>query len=145
MKEFDKYFCDEKNLNNIFIDYKDIFDVLDDYRKQMLGNILTTEEDLLKALSFFTGALVTIQPLYQTSQAYKEIQEDAEALRLRNEAASSKEKITDANIKTNAHYAVKNFIKVRNVLEAYTINCDKSIMTVQTLLKYVRKEENRTK
>lgn len=144
MKEFDKYFEKEENLNQIFTDYADIFDILNNYRQQFLGNILTTESDLLEALAKLTGAISTLQPLLQTAQAYKEIQEDGEFLRLRNEAASSKEKITDATTKTSAHYAVRNYIKIRNTIDAYVSNCEKSIITVQTLLKYIKKEEMRT-
>jgi hypothetical protein len=144
MQVFDRYFENEANLDKIFVDYKDIIDGLNEYRAQFLGNVITTEEDLKVALSFYTGAIQTLQPLYQIAQAYKESQEDAKALQLRNQAAESNEKITDATIKTKAHYEVRNFIKVRNLLEAYTISCEKGISCCQTLLKYVRKEEGRT-
>lgn len=143
MHEFDKYFEKEENINNIFKDYKDIFEKLDDLRSQFLGNILTTDEDLNNALKFYTGAIQTLQPLFQVSQAYKESKEDGEGLRLRCKAIEDKIKITDATAKSTAHYFVRNYIKVRNLLNAYVISCDKGITTCQTLLKYKHKEELR--
>jgi hypothetical protein len=143
MQEFCKYFESEKNLEQLFIDYKELIDSLNEYRGQFLANVLTSEEDLKIALAFYTGAIQTLQPLYQVAQAYKESQEDAKALELRNQAAESKEKITDATIKYMAHYEVRTYIKVRNVLEALVIGCEKGISTCQTLLKYSRKDASR--
>jgi len=144
MKEYSKYFENEENLQQIFVDYKEIFDVLNEYRSQFLANVLTSEEDLKGALAFYTGAVQILHALYQVAQSYKESKEDYEALRLRNEATESKKKITDATIKSQAHYNVRSYIKVRNILSAYVDACNKGIITAQTLLKYLRKEETRT-
>jgi hypothetical protein len=148
MREYDKYFENEEDLEKIFVDYKDIIETYHSLRNQFLSNIITSEEDLKSALSFYTGAYQTFDGLLATGNAYKESQEDFEALKIRNESAGKTKKEgapTDAMVKTTSHYAVRNYIKIRNLLETFVNGCDKGINTCQTLLKYVRKEENRTK
>jgi len=143
MSEYDKYFEKEENLEQIFIDCKDVIEGLNEYRKQFLANVLTSDADLKTALAFYTGAIQTFHPLFELAQAYKESQEDYIALKLRNDATESKTKITDAATKTQAHYEVRNYIKVRNLLRAHVNSCEKGISTCQTLLKYVYKESGR--
>lgn len=135
MREFDKYFQSEENLNNIFVDYSDIIESIDNYRKQFLAGIITTPQEYDTALDFFTAAYDSFDLLYQIACAYKESKEDAESLRLRNFALENKEKITDATVKISAHYVVKEYIKVRNVLLHYVNACEKYISTCQSKIK----------
>ena len=42
-----EYFMDIEGLEKLLVDYKDTFDMIDDYGQQLISGILNTPEDLL--------------------------------------------------------------------------------------------------
>ena len=131
---------EDKGLLELLEDCKDMIDSIDDYRNKLMGNALVTGDEYDEAMVRLTGIYMYVVEIFESAQAFKEIEEDKAYLRLRNEAIEKGEKApTDNTLKVMAHSAVANYIKIRNSFEAYMLGCEKGISTCQSKLKKLKK------
>jgi hypothetical protein len=125
-----------KGLLELLEDCKDMITTINIYRSDFVANIYSTADEYDKALITLTGIYMYMVEIFESAQAFKEIEEDRALLRLRNEAISRGEKApTDTIIKVMAHAEVAEYIKIRNTIEAFTLGCTKAISTCQSKLK----------
>ena len=135
MEKVDKYFTDAEGLAKLLEDYKDTFDLVDDYGQQLISGILSTGDDYSKCLDKLTGAYISLEPLFTIAVAFKENEETREWVTLKRELEAKGEKVTAASLDREASALVSVQRRVRAVLEGYVESCAKGIGTCQTQLK----------
>jgi len=135
------YFQSTEGLEQLLIDYKDLFDQVDDYGQQLLQGILTTTEDFRGMLNFMTGAYVSLEPLYSIAESTKLNEELKNYVGIKRELESKGEKVVAANLDKEASLSVADFRRVRAILEGYVLATEKAIVTSQTQLKRLEQDE----
>ena len=130
-----EYFKTEKGLEELLKDYKDIFEMVDDFGDQLIRGIPNAPEDYKEILDKLTGAYISLEPLYTMAVAYKRNEELQAYVTLKREKEKIGEKITAAHLDKEASLTVEMPRRVRAVLEGYVESCAKGIGTCQTQLK----------
>jgi hypothetical protein len=134
------YFTSVEGLEKLLTDYKETFEMIDDYGQQLMQGILTTPDDYKICLDKMTGAYVSLEPLYTMAVAYKENEETREWVSLKRELESKAEKVVAASLDREASALVAMPRRIRGVLEGYVESCAKAIGTCQTQLKRIEFE-----
>ena len=134
------YFVDTVGLEKLLIDYKDVFEMIDDYGQQLIQGILSSGEDYKVCLDKFTGAYITLEPLYTMAVAYKENEETKAYVSMKRELESKGEKVVAASLEKEASISVEIPRRIRNILEGYVESCAKAIGTCQAQLKRLELE-----
>jgi len=135
-----KYFENEEALDQILVDYKDLFELLEDISQQLLQGIVTTADQYKEILNQTTGAFGTLQPLYSLAIAYKENSELRYYVEKKRELENKGEKIVATSLDKEASLAVANFRRIRAILEGYVLSSEKIIITAQTQLKQLSQD-----
>jgi hypothetical protein len=134
------YFVDTEGLEKLLNDYKDVFEMVDDYGQQLIGGILSSGEDYRICLDKLTGAYVALEPLYTMAVAYKENEEIKAYVSMKRELEAKGEKVVAASLEKEASASIEVQRRVRNILEGYVEACSKTIGTCQTQLKRLELE-----
>jgi uncharacterized iron-regulated protein len=134
------YFVDTAGLEKLLADYVDVFEMIDDYGQQLIQDILSSGEDYKVCLDKFTGAYITLEPLYTMAVAYKENEEIKAYVSMKRELEARGEKVVAASLEKEASASIEIQRRVRNVLEGYVEACAKAIGTCQTQLKRLELE-----
>lgn len=135
-----EYFTDVAGLEKLLTDYKDVFDMVDDYGQQLISGILSTPEDYKTCLDKMTGAYVSLEPLYTMAESKKLNEELSAYVSMKRDLESKGEKVVAASLDKEASLAVADFRRVRAILEGYVEACSKAIGTCQTQLKRIEFE-----
>ena len=130
-----QYFESEETLDQILVDYKELFEQIEDYGQQLLQGIITTPDDFKLVLNFMTGAYVSLEPLYAMAEATKLNEELRQYVTLKREAEAKGDKVVSASLERESSLKVAKFRRIRAVLEGYVLSCEKCIITAQTQLK----------
>lgn len=134
------YFVDTESLEKLLVDYKDTFDMVDDFGQQLIQGILSSGEDYRICLDKLTGAYVALEPLYTMAEA-KKLNEELQAyVSMKRELENKGEKVVATSLEKEASLAVAEFRRVRAILEGYVESCAKGIGTCQTQLKRLELE-----
>jgi len=131
----------EEGITQLLADCADIFETLDQYKQDFIGNMISSADDYKERLNVLTGIYGFLEPIFNLAQAYKEIKEDESYCNLRAEAETTGKKITADALKVEAHRAVSLWIRTRNIYESYVRFTEKGIITIQSQLN--RLEKNR--
>ena len=134
------YFVDTAGLEKLLNDYKDVFEMVDDYGQQLIGGILSSGEDYRICLDKLTGAFISLEPLYTMAVAYKENEEIKAYVSMKRELEAKGEKVVAASLEKEASASIEVQRRVRNILEGYVEACSKAIGTCQTQLKRLELE-----
>ena len=111
------YFINTEGLEKLLLDYKDVFEMIDDFGQQLIQGVLSSGEDYKVCLDKFTGAYITLEPLYTMAVAYKENQELKAYVSMKRELESKGEKVVAASLDKEASVSVEVQRRVRNILE----------------------------
>ena len=130
-----EYFVDTVGLEKLLVDYKDIFELVDDYGQQLISGILSNPDDYALCLDKLTGAYISLEPLYTMAVAYKENEEIKAYVSMKRELEAKGEKVVAASLDKEASASVEIQRRIRNILEGYVEACAKGIGTCQTQLK----------
>jgi hypothetical protein len=130
-----EYFVDTVGLEKLLVDYKDTFEMIDDYGQQLISGILSTPDDYGLCLDKLTGAYISLEPLYTMAIAYKENEELKAYVSMKRELESKGEKVVAASLDKEASVSVEIQRRIRNILEGYVESCAKGIGSCQTQLK----------
>lgn len=140
-RELCTYFSDEQKVEELLEKYSSIFEDINETAELFQQHAIKTEEAYAEALDRMTGNYAKLIVASDMAQAYKEVIEDKNYLRIRNEAVDAGGKAPTADaLKVQAHASVANYIKVRNFLGAYVSAADKKISTCQTQLKRIKRD-----
>jgi hypothetical protein len=129
------YFVDTEGLEKLLNDYKDTFDMVDDYGQQLIQGVLSTPDDYALCLDKLTGAYMSLETLFTMAVAYKENEETKAWVALKRELEAKGEKVTAASLDREASVIVEVHRRIRNILEGYVESCAKGIGSCQTQLK----------
>jgi hypothetical protein len=135
-----EYFVDTEGLEKLLADYKEVFEMVDDYGQQLIGGILSSGEDYRMCLDKLTGAYVALEPLYTMAVAYKENEEIKAYVSMKRELEAKGEKVVATSLEKEASASIEVQRRVRNILEGYVEACSKAIGTCQTQLKRLELE-----
>jgi len=135
-----QYFVDTVGLDKILEDYKEIFELIEDYGQQLITGVLSSGEDYRVCLDKLTGAYVALEPLYTMAVAYKENEEIKAYVAMKRELESKGEKVVAASLEKEASASIEIQRRIRNILEGYVEACSKAIGTCQTQLKRLELE-----
>jgi hypothetical protein len=130
-----EYFVDTTGLEKLLVDYKDTFELIDDYGQQLISGVLSNPDDYALCLDKLTGAYISLEPLYTMSVAYKENEEIKAYVSMKREMEAKAEKVVAASLDKEASASVEVQRRIRNILEGYVEACAKGIGTCQTQLK----------
>ena len=131
----------ESGIVDLLKECENIFTTLDTYKQDFIGNVIVSADDYKERLNVLTGIYGFLEPIFNLSQAYKEIKEDESYCNLRTRAETEGKKITADALKVEAHRAVSLWIRTRNIFESYVKFTEKGIITIQSQLN--RLERNR--
>ena len=135
-----EYFESKEGLGKLLTDYKDVFDMIDDYGQQLISGILSTPEDYKTCLDKMTGAYVSLEPLYTMAES-KKLNEELQAyVTIKRDLEAKAEKVVSASIEKESSLAVADYRRTRAILEGYVEACSKAIGTCQTQLKRIEFE-----
>ena len=134
------YFINVEGLEKLLKDYQEVFEMIDDYGQQLIQGILSSGEDYKVCLDKFTGAFITLEPLYTMAVAYKENEEIKAYVSMKRELEARGEKVVAASLDKEASASIEVQRRVRNILEGYVEACAKAIGTCQTQLKRLELE-----
>jgi hypothetical protein len=129
------YFTDATGLEKLLVDYKDIFEMIDDYGQQLISGILSNPDEYALCLDKLTGAYISLEPLYTMAEAKKLNEELGAYMTLKRELESKGEKVVATSLEKESSLAVADFRRIRAILEGYVEACAKGIGTCQTQLK----------
>jgi len=130
-----KYFENEETLNQILVDYKDLFNQIEDYGQQLVSGVISTSEDFTNLLNFATGAYTSLETLYSIAEATKLNEELKQYVTLKRDLESKGEKVVATSLDKEASLAVANYRRIRAILEGYVLSSEKIIATCQSQLK----------
>ena len=134
------YFINKEGLQKLLEDYKDTFEMIDDFGQQLISGILSTPDDYKNCLDKMTGAYVSLEPLYTMAEAIKLNEELQAYVSLKKELETKGEKVVATSLEKESSLAVADFRRIRAVLEGYVESCAKAIGTCQTQLRRVEFE-----
>jgi hypothetical protein len=134
------YFENTEGLEKLLADYKEVFEMVDDFGQQLIQGIPNTPEDYKEILDKLTGAFITLEPLYTQAEA-KKLNEELQAyVSMKRDLESKGEKVVAASLEKESSLAVADFRRIRAILEGYVEACAKGIGTCQTELKRLELE-----
>ena len=136
-----KYFESEAELEKILEDYKDIFESIESYGQQLLQGQMSTAEDFSLLLNFATGAYTSLEPIYSIAQATKLNEELKQYVEKKRDLENTGEKVVASHLEKESSLAVANYRRIRAILEGYVLASEKMIITCQTQLKRLQKDE----
>jgi len=132
-----KYFESSEGIKELLEKYSELFTLIDDLGQQLLQGILVTVDQYREALNQFTGAYISLEPLYSMAIAYKENGELKFYVEKKREIEAKEGKVVSASLEKEANFAVEELRRVRNILEGYVNATEKGIITCQTQLKRI--------
>jgi ribosomal protein L20 len=145
-----EYFINSEGLEKLLIDYKEVFDLLDDISQQLLQGIIATVDQYKEVLNQATGAYGTLEPLYSLAIAHKENLELHYYVEKKRELEGKGEKVVATSLDKESSESVAQIRRIRNILEGYVSVSEKIIITAQTQMKqlsqdykYKPQEENK--
>ena len=134
------YFINTEGLEKLLTDYKDIFEMIEDYGQQLVQGIISTPSDYKSCLDKLTGAYITLEPMYAVAESVKLNEELKKYMELKRNLEGLGEKVVASSLDKEASLSVASFRRVRAVLEGYVEACTKGIGTCQTQLKRIEFE-----
>lgn len=131
------YFVNTEGLEKLLANYKDVFDMVDDFGQQLIQGIPNTPNDYKEILDKLTGAFISLEPLYTQAEA-KKLNEELQAyVSMKRSLEEKGDKVVAASLEKEASLAVADFRRVRAILEGYVEACAKAIGTCQTQLRRI--------
>ena len=128
------YFTSQDKLEELIKELIPTFDMIDDYGKQILGNIMSISDEFIEARSRLRGALIELNPILSAAMTAKRngmlhyyVKEKREIENKTPEKDEKgklvKEKFAAGATETEAEESVAEFRRVRNILQGYINAC----------------------
>lgn len=135
-----EYFESIEGLEKLILDYKDTFDMVEDFGTRMRDGILSSPDDYKECLDKLTGAFMCLEPLYAIAEAVKLNEETQAYVSMKKALEDKGEKVVAASLEKESSLSVAPYRRVRAILEGYVEACSKGIGTCQTQLKRLETE-----
>ena len=145
IRDLEKLFDDDKTLDLVLEDVAKDMEIVDKWVDNSLADFNDNTEELKKALDELSkayGNLRIVLGVADTKYRNGEV-EYYEQLKIQAEADGKKFVSGQADKEASLH--VKEYRRIRNIVQAYKESADKRIVTLQSILKDVNKEYNQPK
>ena len=136
MKELEQLFYAKDGLKEVLPALEDELARSDYYDKIMIENLTDNAEECKKAGNEMSGLHGIIVKAYHFAEGALDIMEPRAKARIRKDAIAAGTKPTDGAVQAMAEDEVSEYRRVRWFLQGYVKGLDKSISTVQSILKY---------
>lgn len=136
MQDLEALFYGEATLKDVLPNLKDELERSDYYDKIMIENLTDNAEELKKASNELSGLHSVITKAYHFAEGALDIMEPRAKQRIKLEAEKAGTKMTDGAVTAQAENEVSQYRRVRSYLLGYVKGMDKSISTLQSILKY---------
>ena len=135
MKEIEELFYSGK-LKEVLPALSEELTRADYYDEIMIQNLTDNAEECKKAANETTGLHGRIVKVYHFAEGALDVMEPKAKARIRKEAVDAGLKPTDGAVTAQAELEVSDYRRVRNYLLGYVTGLDKTISTLQSILKY---------
>lgn len=136
MKELEKLFYAKDGLKEVLPALEAELERSDYYNRVMIDNLTDNAEECKKASNELSGIHGIIVKAYHFAEGALDIMEPKAKARIRKEAHAAGLKPTDGAVQAQAEDEVSEYRRVRWYLQGYVKDMDKSISTLQSILKY---------
>jgi hypothetical protein len=122
---------------------KDIMITIEDYQSKFKGNSLTDEPQLKEALNILTGVHSEVTIIAAIAEAYAETNEARALLIAKNtpvdDGKGGQKAPTDEVAKAMSKDKNLPYLRTANLFTAYSKVCGQKIMTIQSMMNYLKK------
>jgi len=122
---------------------KDIMITIEDYQSKFKGNSLTDEPQLKEALNILTGIHSEVTIIAAIAEAYAETNEARALLIAKNtpvdDGKGGQKAPTDEVAKAMSKDKNLPYLRTANLFTAYSKVCGQKIMTIQSMMNYLKK------
>lgn len=136
MEQIEAFFYGENTLKDVLPALKEELSRSDYYDAIMIQNITDNAEEAKKAANELSGLHGIIVKVYHFAEGALDLMEPRAKQRIKLEAEKAGTKMTDGAVTAQAENEVSQYRRVRLYLLGYVKGLDKSISTVQSILKY---------
>lgn len=136
IEQLEKLFYTEGGIEQILPAISEELSRCDYYDERMIQNVTDNAEECKKAANELTGLHGIIVKVYHFSEGALDVAEPKAKSRIRREAIAKGEKPTDGKVTADAEEAVSEYRRLRWYLLGYVEGLNKSIGTLQSILKY---------
>jgi len=142
-KDIEKYFKDEKGLEQLLLKYKEVFEKINYYEGLFKDGILSTPNETDDAMKQLGSIYSTLNVVATIADTQKKNIEDKYFVDLRNKKIKKKkgDKVIAAVLDKESSVHVALYRRVRNIFQAYRDSCDRLISICQSSLKSLDKEQ----
>jgi len=142
--EIEKLFEDESKLDEVLTKCADDFEKVDYFADIMKQNITNNPEEVKKALNELTGTFSNLRTVLAIAETEKKNREIRAYSKLRIDTENEGKKFQDGQGKQLASGQVASYRRIRNLILGYKEACEKSIGSLQSLLKHMTEEMKQT-
>jgi len=142
--KIEKLFEDEAKLDEVLKECQNDFEKVDYYANIMKQNITNNPEEAKKALIELTGTFSNLRTVLAIAETEKKNREIRAYCKLRIDTENEGKKFQDGQGKQLASGKVASYRRVRNLILGYKEACEKSIGSLQSLLKHMTAEMQQT-
>jgi hypothetical protein len=141
-----KYFeSDEKIAELMIYLTENYFNVIDDYKEQVLGDILSTSDELKQAKRILAGIISSLEPIYSKSLTLKKQKEYRYYVIKKETCEKDGSKFVDGASQIESKDAVRNYRDVRDIIRGYLNSANGLYYDIRDSLDRTAKEYNRDK
>lgn len=137
-KEALELFSSEETLTEILKKCKPHFDIINHYSNIFENNLINNPEECKEALNKLTGVYMYLKPILYIAETTKKNNEVSYYFKKKSEFTGTK--FVSTPVEKEASHHVKNFRRIRNILQGYMDSCDKAISSCQSILKHMAEE-----
>jgi hypothetical protein len=140
--EIEKLFQSEETLAGVFDYCKECFDEVEYYAGIMKdGMVSDNPQEASEALGKLTGVYMTLNNIVAIAETEMRNREIRKYNEIRMNTESMNKKFVSASADQEASESVNAYRRVRNYVTAYRDDCEKGIITLQSILKQTTKEK----
>lgn len=140
--ELEKKFQSEETLNTVLEYLKEDFEKNDYWAGVLKSGLVDNPEEANKALGEMTGTFSNLRTVLAIAETEKKNREDTYHGKLRIDTENEGKKFVDATAKKEASAYVASYRRIRNYILGYKESAEKTIGSLQSMLKDMKKEKD---
>ena len=140
--ELEKLFETEDQLDKVLVELDPDFKKVDYWANLMKDNVTNNPEEAKKALNELTGAFSNLRTALSIAETEKKNREIRYYNKLRIEHDSKNGKFVSTTADKEASAKVAFYRRIKNIILGYKEACEKAVLSLQSLLKYMIVEYN---
>ena len=140
IKELEKLFQDENNLDLVLEEVKTEMAKVDEWSEMMRDGQTQNPEMCKQALSELTGVFMRLNTAFSVALSEKRNREVRAYNRIKQEIENAGNKFVSASAEKQASAEVADYRRIRNYIEGYVDACKTALSSLQSTLKQLQEE-----